>query len=88
MKLKTVKVPRGYVGVHVETPMGVVNIYTDLRDASGRRVERIEFIANPDYSVAGGNEKRIATDGGIRSFRAIACETEMQAKQLEAGINT
>jgi len=32
--------------VHVETPLGIVNIYVGLTDIKGRRVEAVEMIPN------------------------------------------
>ena len=37
---------RGARVVHVETPLGVVNIYLDLRDRYGRRVENVQVSGN------------------------------------------
>ena len=45
--------------IHVETPLGIVNIYVGLRDAEGRRVERVEMIPN---RYAG--EPKVTVDGG------------------------
>jgi hypothetical protein len=39
--------------IHVETPNGIVNIYTGLQDREGRSVDRIEVI--PD-NYAGENK--------------------------------
>lgn len=43
--MKTVTPGRARI-VHVETTLGIVNIYVGLRDAHGRRVERVEMIPN------------------------------------------
>lgn len=52
--------------VHVETPLGLVNIWTGLVDGAGRRVNRIEVHPNE-----GAGELRVVTDEGIRAFRMI-----------------
>jgi hypothetical protein len=52
--------------LHVETPLGIVNIYTQLNDSEGRRVERVEYIPN-DYA----GEPKVATDNGTRAIRAV-----------------
>jgi hypothetical protein len=36
--------------VHVETPLGIVNVYTGLRDRHGRRVDAVEMIPNSDVA--------------------------------------
>ena len=43
--MKTVTPGRARI-VHVETTLGIVNIYVGLRDEQGRRVERIEVLPN------------------------------------------
>lgn len=35
--------------LHVETPLGIVNIYLGLTDIKGRRVERVDMLPN-NYS--------------------------------------
>lgn len=32
--------------LHIETPLGIVNIYVGLTDIQGRRTERVEYIPN------------------------------------------
>ncbi len=44
--------------VHVETPLGIVNIRTNLKDVHGNRVDTIEFLPN-DYS----GEPKVTVDG-------------------------
>ncbi|GMU20575.1 MAG: hypothetical protein AMXMBFR13_06720 [Phycisphaerae bacterium] len=48
MRLKTVTVPRGYEGLHIEVPGAIVNIYTHLRDEGGRQVVRVSVDADGD----------------------------------------
>lgn len=55
--MKTVTPGRARI-VHVETTLGIVNIYVGLRDAHGRRVERVEMLPN---QYAG--EPRVTVDG-------------------------
>lgn len=55
--IKTVRPGRARL-VHVETSLGIVNIYVGLRDAAGRRVERVEIIPN-DYA----GERRVIRRG-------------------------
>jgi hypothetical protein len=50
--------------LHVETPLGIVNIRTGLHDAEGRRVESIELIPNsyvgePEVTVDGYSNSRL-----------------------------
>ena len=45
--------------IHVETPLGIVNIYVGLRDNKGRRVERIsvqpnQYAGEPKVIYRGG----------------------------------
>lgn len=51
--------------LHVETPLGIVNIRIGLSDAEGRRVESIEVIPN-DYA----GEPRVDVDG-YRNTRLV-----------------
>lgn len=43
--IKTVRPGRARI-IHVETPLGIVNIYLGLRDEQGRHVEQVEMIPN------------------------------------------
>ena len=36
--------------IHIETPLGIVNIYPGLHDQRGRRVDAIEMIPNDRYA--------------------------------------
>lgn len=50
--------------LHVETPLGIVNIRTGLHDAEGRRVESVEIIPNayagePEVTVDGYRNSRL-----------------------------
>ena len=36
--------------LHIETPLGIINITTNLHDIQGRKVDSIEVIPNSDYS--------------------------------------
>jgi hypothetical protein len=36
--------------IHIETPLGIVNIYPGLHDQKGRRVDRIEMLPNDHYA--------------------------------------
>lgn len=63
MKLKTV-VMRDHQLLHVETPLGIVNIRTGLADMEGNRVESVEIIPNdyvgePDVTVDGYRNSRL-----------------------------
>ena len=44
--IKSVRPGRGVRCVHVETPLGIVNVWLNLRDELGRRVEKVEMIPN------------------------------------------
>ena len=44
--MQTVTPKRGIKCIHVETPLGIVNIWIDLTDAKGRKVETVEMIPN------------------------------------------
>lgn len=48
--------------LHVETPLGIVNIRIGLHDAQGRRVESIEVIPN-DYA----GEPQVTRDGNANT---------------------
>ncbi len=56
-RIKTVTPGRARV-VHVETELGIVNVYVGLTDNAGRRVERVEMIPN---TYAG--EPQVIVDG-------------------------
>jgi hypothetical protein len=43
--MKVVRPGRANI-IHVETPLGIVNIYVGLHDLKGRRVERVSMIPN------------------------------------------
>lgn len=43
--MKTVRPGRARI-IHVETELGIVNIYVGLTDAGGRKVETVEMIPN------------------------------------------
>lgn len=43
MRLKTVTVPRGYEGLHLEVPGAIINVYTTLTNKDGRRVTRVSI---------------------------------------------
>jgi hypothetical protein len=45
MRMKRVSQGKAEV-IHVETDLGIVNIYVKLHDQDGRRVERIEYLPN------------------------------------------
>jgi hypothetical protein len=45
--MKTIVHNKGLL--HVETPLGIVNIYVGLHDSNGRRVENVQFRPN-DYA--------------------------------------
>jgi hypothetical protein len=50
--------------IHVETELGIVDVYLRLHDASGRRVERVEIIPNgyagePCVTLEGGSSRLI-----------------------------
>ena len=44
MDMKTIRHNKGCL--HVETPLGIVNIHVGLTDTRGRRVERVSLIGN------------------------------------------
>ena len=50
--------------IHVETALGIVNIWQGLMDSQGQRVERVEILPN-DYA----GEPKVILDG--------ACATRM-----------
>ena len=54
--MKTVQLSKGLL--HVETPLGIVNIRVGLNDFNGRKVESIEVLPN-DYA----GEKKIIRSG-------------------------
>ena len=60
--MKTVVHRRGIL--HVETPLGVINIHVGLCDARGRRVEAVSM--NPNQ-YAGENKVR------VRGHRFVEC---------------
>lgn len=66
-KQKTVVLEKGRL--HVETPLGIVNITVGLSDRHGRRVESIEVIPN---SYAG--HKKV-TRSGRANTRLIELKT-------------
>lgn len=45
-ELKTVRVPRGYRGLHIEIPGAIVNIRTGLHNAKGQEVTHISISAD------------------------------------------
>lgn len=51
--------------LHVETPLGIVNIRIGLRDATGRRVDSVEVIPN-----AYAGEPEVVVDG-CRNTRMV-----------------
>lgn len=44
--MQTVVPKGGKTLIHVETPLGIVNIYLGLRDRLGRRVESVSMLPN------------------------------------------
>lgn len=42
-QLKSVRIPRGYTGLHCEVPGCVVNIRTDLADTEGRAITSVQI---------------------------------------------
>jgi hypothetical protein len=58
--MQVVRPKRGVRVIHVETPLGIVNIHLGLRDSAGRRVENIERIGN---NYAGEPQVRVMLDG-------------------------
>jgi hypothetical protein len=59
-KMKTVKPGKADV-VHVETPLGIVNIHVGLHDVDGRRVENVSVQCN-DYA----GEPTVRIDGNLK----------------------
>lgn len=55
--MKTQNVRAGQ-SLHVETPLGIVNIRAGLRDSEGRRVDSVEIIPN-----AYAGEPAVTLDG-------------------------
>jgi hypothetical protein len=45
--------------LHIETPLGIVNIRVGLSDLEGHKVDSIEVIPNADYP----NEGKVIRDG-------------------------
>jgi hypothetical protein len=62
MKMQYVTPKRGVECIHVETELGIVNIYLGLHDSEGRKVESIEILAD-DYA----GEPKVTLDGHVRS---------------------
>jgi hypothetical protein len=62
MKRVSITGKRGPQILHVETDLGIVNIYVGLMDDFGRRVESVELIAD-DYA----GEPKVSVDGYVRS---------------------
>lgn len=56
--------------IHVETDLGIVNIYVGLRDTEGRRVERIEYRPN-EYA----GEPVVVMERNIVALRAVEMPT-------------
>lgn len=44
--MKTIRYRNSWDVLHIETPLGIVNIRVGLSDSRGRRVESIEVIPN------------------------------------------
>jgi len=72
MKLKTVLVPRGYDGLHLEVDGAIINVYVGLHDDQGRCVTNITTIPDADrYAGEQGwfprdNEGRVISAACIR----------------------
>lgn len=47
-EMKTVTVPRGYRGLHIEIPGAIVNITTGLHNDKGQEVTHINVMADQD----------------------------------------
>jgi len=45
--------------LHIEIPNAIVNIYINLHDREGNKVEIIEIIPNNDYKLNGSSISRV-----------------------------
>lgn len=64
--MQTVHVKRGARIVHIETELGIVNIYVGLRDRLGRRVENVRmspgrYVGTPKIVVRGSRFVELKT---------------------------
>lgn len=62
--VRRIRAPRSGV-LHVETALGIVNIYLGLHDATGRAVERIEITPDADVMRRGPRLIRRARRDGV-----------------------
>lgn len=69
MEMKTVNLcsKKGPFTLHVETPLGIVNIRVGLHDRHGRRVENIALLPNR-YS---GEPKVVVRDGRFVELKTV-----------------
>lgn len=70
LDIQRVTVKRGTRIVHVETPLGIVNIHVGLSDARGRRVENVQMRPNqyagePKVTVRGCRFVELKTVKGL-----------------------
>ena len=74
MRLKSITVPRGYDGLHIEVDGVLINIMTGLRNIDGQKVTTIrvnpdQYAGDPQWKafVSTDQYKEVETDGcGIR----------------------
>jgi hypothetical protein len=64
MKLKTIHVPRGYEGLHLEIDGAIVNVYVGLQDTDGHKVTSVgiradRYCGEPNWSVEAGPRKMV-----------------------------
>lgn len=63
-RLKTVHVPRGYDGLHLEIDGAIVNVFVGLNDTEGHKVTAISIRADrysgePEWSVEASARKMV-----------------------------
>lgn len=69
--IQRVRVKRGVRVIHIETPLGIFNIFVGLYDRYGRRVENVEMLGNvysgePKVIVSGRRLVELKTVKGRR----------------------
>ncbi len=73
MKLKTVRIPRGYDGLHLEIPGAVVNVRVGLHDQKGNEVTHISIAPDRqcgDEWITDWGSSNGLTGGGCRLVQA------------------
>lgn len=83
-RLKTITLPRGYDGLHIELPGSIINIHTGLTSLHGHEVVSISVDADGDryagdpewWCLPGDVDRRGA---GIRIVQCPAAEIAQEA---------